>query len=58
MDALRSALVEIEGVLSEIRNTGKQDYLNKDHPNFSRIMHDYLLPKSDLLCGKVFWSKD
>jgi hypothetical protein len=41
MDALRNGLSEIEGVLNEIRNTGKQDYLNKDHPTFSRIMHDY-----------------
>jgi hypothetical protein len=28
-------------VLNEIKNSGKEDYLNKDHPNFSRIMHDY-----------------
>ena len=41
MDALRNGLSEIEGVLNEIRNSGKQDYLNKDHPNFSRIKHDY-----------------
>jgi hypothetical protein len=51
MDALRNGLNEIEGVLKEIRNSGKQDYLNKDHPNFSRIMHDY----SDTQKGFVLW---
>jgi hypothetical protein len=41
MDALRNGLNEIEEILNEIKNTGKQDYLKKDHPNFSRVMHDY-----------------
>jgi predicted nucleotidyltransferase len=51
MDALRNGLSEIEEVLKEIKNTGKQDYLNKDHPNFSRIMHDY----SDAKQGFTVW---
>lgn len=41
MDALRNGLKDIEEVLTEMRNTGKQDYLKKDHPNFSRVIHDY-----------------
>ena len=51
MDALRNGLYEIEGVLNEIKNTGKQDYLNKEHSNFSRIIHDY----SATLKGFVVW---
>jgi superfamily II DNA or RNA helicase len=41
MDALRNGLKDIEDVLTEMKNTGKQDYLKKDHPNFSRVIHDY-----------------
>ena len=41
MDALRNGLKDIEDVLTEMRNTGKQDYLKKDHTNFSRVIHDY-----------------
>jgi superfamily II DNA or RNA helicase len=41
MDALRTGLKEIEDVLTEMRNTGKQDYLKRNHPNFSRVIHDY-----------------
>jgi hypothetical protein len=51
IDALRNGLNEIEAILSEIKNTGKQDYLKKDHPNFSRIMHDY----SDAQQGFTVW---
>ena len=54
MDALRNGLSEIEGVLNEIRNSGKQDYLNKDHPNFSRIMHDYSAAQKGFIIWKGF----
>ncbi len=54
MDALRNGLSEIEGVLNEIKNTGKQDYLNKDHPNFSRIMHDYSAAQKGFIVWKGF----
>lgn len=54
MDALRNGLSKIEEVLNEIKNTGKQDYLNKDHPNFSRIMHDYSGAKQGFTVWKVF----
>ncbi|MBV7533785.1 DEAD/DEAH box helicase [Chitinophaga sp. sic0106] len=50
-EALRQAIGMIEGILQEIRNTGKQEYLKKDHPDFSRIFHDYSDPKK----GFVLW---
>lgn len=54
MDALRNGLSEIEEVLNEIKNTGKQDYLNKDHPNFSRIIHDYSAAQKGFTIWKGF----
>ncbi|HEY5367608.1 MAG TPA: DEAD/DEAH box helicase, partial [Hanamia sp.] len=51
MDALRKGLTEIEAVLTKIKTTGKQDYLSKDHDNFSRVMHDY----SDVKSGFTGW---
>lgn len=54
MDALRNGLSEIEGVLNEIRNSGKQDYLNRDHPNFSRIIHDYSAAQRGFVVWKSF----
>lgn len=50
-EALRLGLKEVDAILKEIRETGKQDYLKKDHHNFSRIMHDY----SDDNSGFVSW---
>lgn len=50
-EALRAGLKEVDAVLKEIKETGKQDYLKKDHENFSRIMHDY----SDNKSGFVSW---
>jgi len=44
-------LTEIEAVLTKIKTTGKQDYLSKDHDNFSRVMHDY----SDVKSGFTVW---
>lgn len=41
MDALRKGLKEIEQILNEIKATSKLDYLQKEHDNFSRIIHDY-----------------
>jgi superfamily II DNA or RNA helicase len=54
MDALRNGLSEIEDVLNEIKNTGKQDYLNRDHTNFSRIMHDYSAAQKGFVVWKGF----
>jgi hypothetical protein len=35
-------------------NTGKQDYLKKDHPNFSRVIHDYSAAKQGFTVWKGF----
>jgi hypothetical protein len=50
-EALRTGLKEVDAVLREIKETGKQDYLKKDHFNFTRVLHDYLDAKS----GFVNW---
>lgn len=50
-DALRAGLKEVDAVLKEIKETGKHDYLKKDHANFSRVLHDY----SDAKSGFVSW---
>jgi superfamily II DNA or RNA helicase len=51
MDALRKGLREIETILNEIKATSKQDYLRREHDNFSRVIHDY----SDVKSGFVAW---
>ncbi len=51
IEALRIGLKEIDRILKEIKQTGKQDYLKKDHPDFSRVMHNY----SDDKSGFVSW---
>lgn len=51
MDALRKGLKEIETILNEIKATSKQDYLRKEHDNFSRVIHDY----TDVKSGFVAW---
>jgi superfamily II DNA or RNA helicase len=50
-EALRAGLKEVDAVLKEIKETGKQDYLKKEHTDFSRVMHDY----SDTKNGFVNW---
>lgn len=51
MNALRAGLKEVDAILNEIKTTGKQDYLKKEHDNFSRVMHDY----SDIKNGFISW---
>ena len=51
MDALRQGLKEIELILNEIKATSKQDYLRKEHDNFSRVIHDY----ADVKSGFIAW---
>jgi superfamily II DNA or RNA helicase len=51
MDALRKGLKEIETILNEIKASSKQDYLRKEHDNFSRVIHDY----SDVKSGFTAW---
>jgi hypothetical protein len=50
-EALRNAIAEIEVILNEINRTGRQNFLEKDHMNFSRIVHDY----SDTKKGFITW---
>ncbi|MDQ6812420.1 MAG: hypothetical protein M3040_01570 [Bacteroidota bacterium] len=51
IEALRTGLKQIEVILHEIKVTSKQDYLKKEHENFSRIIHDY----SDNNKGIIEW---
>lgn len=50
-ESLRTGLSQVDAILKEIQATGKQDYLKKEHDNFSRVMHDY----SDAKNGFVSW---
>jgi hypothetical protein len=50
-EALRIALNEIEIILNSIKETGRQNFLEKDKGSFSRIVHDY----SDAKKGFVVW---
>jgi len=51
-DALRIALDRIEEIITGIKKSGRQDYLKQDHPNFSRIWHDYSDPKKGFTTWK------
>ncbi len=50
-EALRNAIAEIEIILNEIKQTGKQNFLEKESNNFSRIVHNY----SDAKKGFITW---
>lgn len=50
-EALRTGLIHVDAILKDIRATGKQDYLRKEHDHFSRVIHDYADAKS----GFVSW---
>jgi hypothetical protein len=50
-ESLRMALSEIENILKEIKQDGRQSFLEKERTNFSRIVHDY----SDAKKGFVMW---
>jgi len=50
-EALRIALVEIEAILHGIKQTGRQNFLEKENNNFSRVVHDY----SDAKKGFIIW---
>lgn len=51
INALRTGLKEIEDIFNEIKASSKQNYLSKEHNNFSRVIHDY----SDSKSGFIFW---
>jgi len=50
-ESLRNKLNEIEGSLREIKQHGRQFFLDKESSNFNRVVHDY----SDLKKGFVLW---
>ena len=50
-EALRIALGEIEIILQGIKQTGRQNFLEKENSNFSRVLHDY----SDAKKGFIVW---
>jgi len=50
-ESLRVTLNHIEAIITDIKKSGRQDYLQQEHPNFSRIWHDY----SDTKKGFITW---
>jgi len=44
-------LGEIEVVLKDIKQSGRQTFLEKENANFSKVVHDY----SDPMKGFVAW---
>lgn len=51
-EALRVTLDQIEEIITGIKKSGRQDYLKQEHPNFSRIWHDYSDPKKGFITWK------
>lgn len=51
-EALRTAIAEIEIILNEIKQTGRQNFLEKESANFSRIVHDYSEAKKGFITWK------
>ncbi|HRO46483.1 DEAD/DEAH box helicase family protein [Agriterribacter sp.] len=50
-ESLRIALEEIEAILRDIKQNGRQTFLEKESSNFSRVVHDYVDAKK----GFVTW---
>ena len=50
-ESLRIALEEIEVILRDIKQNGRQVFLEKESNNFSRVVHDY----ADTKKGFVVW---
>jgi hypothetical protein len=50
-ESLRNMLNKIENILREIKQHGRQIFLEKESSNFSRIVHDY----SEAKKGFVVW---
>ena len=48
---LKKVIEQIEIDLSEIQQKGRQNFLEKEHENFSRVVHDY----TDSKKGFVTW---
>jgi hypothetical protein len=49
--SLKQKLSELEAILKEIKQSGRQQYLSKDNEGFTRILHDYADPQK----GFVNW---
>ena len=52
--AFNSGFLDIENHLAFIKLTGRQQFLELNLSNFSRINHDYSDLKAALLCGKIY----
>jgi|SRR5450432_56149 len=50
-EALRKTLTDIEIIIGEIKRNGRQQFLEKETVNFSRVLHDY----SDTKKGFISW---
>ena len=57
-ESLRIALGEIEIILRDIKQNGRQTFLEKESNNFSRVVHDYAEQRKDLLPGKEPWKRN
>jgi dsDNA-binding SOS-regulon protein len=44
-ESLKQKLSELEIILKEIKQSGRQQYLSKDKEDFTRILHDYADPQ-------------
>ena len=51
-DSLRVTHGEIEGILKDIKQNGRQTFLEKENTNFSRVVHDYSDPKKGFVAWK------
>ncbi len=51
-ESLRIALGEIEAILKDIKQKGRQAFLEKENTNFSRVVHDYSDPKKGFVAWK------
>ncbi|MGI8583983.1 MAG: hypothetical protein ACR2KX_17440 [Chitinophagaceae bacterium] len=57
-EALRTAIAEIEIIMNKINRTGRQNFLEKEPNNFSRIVRDYSDAKKGFITWKVYWKKE
>jgi hypothetical protein len=51
-ESLRIALAEIEVIFRDIKQNGRQTFLEKESNNFSRVVHDYSDAKKGFIALK------
>ena len=51
-ESLRIALGEIEEILRDIKQKGRQTFLERESSNFSRVVHDYVDAKKGFIAWK------